>query len=83
MLGIILNRRNLLIVLMCIEILLLCLNINFALSSAYLDDVYGQLFSLFILTIAAAESGIGLAIVIAYYKKHQTIKINQKSILRY
>ena len=68
LLGVILNRRNILIILMCIELLLLSLNMNFILFSVYLDDLYGQLFSFFILTIAAAESAIGLAIIIIYYR---------------
>ena len=55
LIGVILNRRNILIILMCIELLLLSLNMNFILFSVYLDDLYGQLFSFFILTIAAAR----------------------------
>ena len=65
-LGIISNRRNILIVLMCIELILLSINLNFILFSVYLDDSYGQLFSLFILTVAAAEAAVGLAILILY-----------------
>ena len=64
--GVIFNRRNILIVLMCIE-LMLGLNLNFIVFSVYLDDLYGEIFSFFILTIAAAESAIGLAIIIIYY----------------
>ena len=67
-LGIISNRRNILIVLMCIELILLSINLNFILFSVYLDDSYGQLFSLFILTVAAAEAAVGLAILILYYR---------------
>lgn len=80
--GILLNRRNILIVLMCIELILLGVNLNFILFSMYLDDVYGQLFSLFILTVAAAESAIGLAILILYYRIRGNIYINQKAILK-
>lgn len=82
-LGIALNRRNFLIILMCIELILLSINLNFALFSSYLDDFYGQLFFLFILTIAAAESAIGLALIIIYYKLKKNILIDQKQILRF
>ena len=75
--GIISNRRNILIVLMCIELILLSINLNFILFSVYLDDSYGQLFSLFILTVAAAEAAIGLAILILYYRIRGNIFINQ------
>ena len=76
-LGIISNRRNILIVLMCIELILLSINLNFILFSVYLDDSYGQLFSLFILTVAAAEAAIGLAILILYSRIRGNIFINQ------
>ena len=68
---------------MCIELVLLSLNLNFILFSIYLDDLYGQLFSFFILTIAAAESAIGLAIIIIYYRIRGNININQQFLLRY
>lgn len=80
--GILLNRRSILIILMCIELVLLSVNLNFILFSVYLDDMYGQLFSLFILTIAAAESAIGLAILILYYRLRGKISINQIANLR-
>ena len=83
LLGVILNRRNILIILMCIELLLLSLNMNFILFSVYLDDLYGQLFSFFILTIAAAESAIGLAIIIIYYRIRGNILVNDKFIIKY
>lgn len=81
--GIIFNRRNILIILMCIELVLLSLNLNFILFSVYLDDLYGQLFSFFILTIAAAESAIGLAIIIIYYRIRGNININSQFTLKY
>ena len=81
--GIIFNRRNILIILMCIELVLLSLNLNFILFSVYLDDLYGQLFSFFILTIAAAESAIGLAIIIIYYRIRGNIEINTQFTLKY
>jgi len=82
LLGIFLNFRNILIILMGIELILLSLNLNFIFFSIYLDDLYGQLFSLFILTIAASESAIGLAIIIIYYRLRGNISINQTSILK-
>jgi NADH-quinone oxidoreductase subunit K len=81
--GMILNRRNLLIFLMCIELFLLFINLNFIVSSLYLDDLYGWCFALFILTVAAAESAIGLALVIVYYNLRNSIVLNQKQLLRY
>lgn len=80
--GIISNQRSILIILMCIELVLLSINLNFILFSVYLDDFYGQLFSLFVLTVAAAESAIGLAILIVYYRLRGKILINQKVILK-
>jgi len=72
-LGMVLNRRNILITLMCIELILLSLNLNYIIFSVYLDDFYGQIFSLFILTIAAAESAVGLAIIILSFRSRGTI----------
>jgi NADH-quinone oxidoreductase subunit K len=82
LLGIISNRRSILIVLMCVELILLSVNLNFILISVYLDDFYGQIFSLFVLTIAAAESAIGLAILILYYRIRGDISINQLATLK-
>jgi NADH-quinone oxidoreductase subunit K len=82
-LGLILNRRSVLVILMCVEIVLLSLNLNFAIFSVYLDDLYGQLFSLFILTVAAGESAIGLAIIILYYRVRGNISINELPLLKY
>ena len=83
LIGLIFNSRNIIITLMCIELLLLSLNLNFIIFSIYLDDMYGQIFSLFILTVAAAESAIGLAIIILYYRTRGKISLNQLSLLRY
>lgn len=69
--GLILNRHNLLVILMSIELMLLGINLNFIIFSVYLDDFLGQLFSLYILTVAAAESAIGLAIFSVYYRNKQ------------
>ena len=82
LLGIVLNRRNILIVLMCIEIILLSLNLNFIVLSTYLDDFCGQVISFFILTVAAAESAVGLAIIIIYYRLRGEIKSFQPVSLK-
>ena len=84
-LGLVLNRKNILIAIMSLELLLLSVNFNFIIFSVYLDDVVGQLFVLFILTIAATESGIGLAILSSFYKlrnsiEFRLIKINNLKI---
>ena len=80
-LGIILNRKNILITIMSIEIMLLSVNLNFAIFSVYLDDIVGQVFVLFILTVAATESSIGLSIVLAHYKLKKSIRVERiKSI---
>ena len=68
LLGLTLNRKNFLIMIVSIELLLLAINFNFIIFSIYLDDLIGQIFVFFILTIAATESAIGLAILILYYK---------------
>lgn len=81
--GIVSNRRNVLILLMGIELMLVGLNLNFILFSLYLDDLYGQLFSLFILNVAAGESAVGLAIIILYYRLRGTISMNQGVLARY
>jgi NADH-quinone oxidoreductase subunit K len=76
-LGLVLNRKNILITIMSIELMLLAVNLNFVLFSIYLDDIIGQVFVLFILTIAATESAIGLAILVVYYKLKNTIRIDK------
>jgi NADH-quinone oxidoreductase subunit K len=73
--GIVLNRKNILIIIMSIELLLLAVNLNFATFSIYLDDVVGQIFVLFILTIAATESAIGLAIITVFYRLKNSIQL--------
>ena len=80
--GIILNRRNIIIVLMCIDIILLSVNLNFIVFSIYLDDFLGQIFSLFVLTVAAAESAIGLAILILYFRVLGNISISEIATLK-
>jgi len=72
-LGLVLNRKNIIITIMSIELMLLSVNLNFIVFSIYLDDITGYIFVLFILTIAATESAIGLAILSVYYKLKNTI----------
>jgi len=75
-LGIFLVKKNIIIILMSIELMLLSININFIIFSVYLDDITGQMFALFVLTVAAAESAIGLAILVVYYRIKGIISIN-------
>ena len=74
LIGIALNRKNILITLMSIELLLLAVNLNFAVFSIYLDDIVGQIFIIFILMVAAAESAIGLAILTVFYRLRNSIQ---------
>lgn len=74
LIGIALNRKNILIILMSIELLLLAVNLNFAVFSIYLDDIVGQIFIIFILMVAAAESAIGLAILTVFYRLRNSIQ---------
>tara|TARA_B100001123_G_C14793447_1_gene821389 strand:- start:77 stop:388 length:312 start_codon:yes stop_codon:yes gene_type:complete len=73
--GIFLNRKNLIVILMCIELLLLAVNINLVSFSVFLNDISGQIFTLFILTVAAAEAAIGLAIIVVYYRNSGSIRV--------
>ena len=75
LLGVILNRKNILVIIMSIELLLLSINLNFAAFSIYLDDFVGQIFVLFILTIAATESAIGLAVITLLYRVKNSIEL--------
>ena len=83
LIGLILNRKNILITIMALELMLLAINLNFIIFSIYLNDIIGHLFVLFILTIAAIESSIGLSLLITYYLLKNTIQMekisNQKS----
>ncbi len=80
--GILLNRENLIRVLMCIELMLLAVNLNFIAFSASLHQIMGQIFVFFILTVAAAESAIGLAIIVTLYRKRHTIAVKDLSLLK-
>ncbi len=73
--GILLNKKSILIILMCIEIMLLSVNLNFGLFSVYLSDSIGQIYFLLGLTVAACESAVGLAILIAYFKRRKRIAV--------
>lgn len=81
-LGLFLNRKNIIIMLMSIELILLAINFNFIIFSVSLNDIVGQIYSLFILTVAAAESAIGLAILVAYYRIRGTIAVRYINLMR-
>ena len=80
--GIFLNRKNVIIILMSIELILLAVNINLVSFSIYLQNLVGQVFTMFILTVAAAEAAVGLAIIIIYYKNRGSINVEQISSLK-
>jgi NADH-quinone oxidoreductase subunit K len=80
--GVISNRTNLLIILICIEVILFSVDINFVIFSVYLDDICGQVFALFILTVASSESAIGLAIILVYYRQNNNISLPLHGLLR-
>ena len=75
--GIFLNRKNVIVILMSIELILLAVNINLVSFSMFLQDLSGQIFTLFILTVAAAEAAIGLAIIVVYYRNAGTIRVEE------
>jgi NADH-quinone oxidoreductase subunit K len=74
--GIFLNRRNIIVILMSVELMLLAVNINLVAFSAYLQDLTGQVFAMFILTVAAAEAAIGLAILVVFYRNRASIDVD-------
>ena len=80
--GIFLNRRNVIIVLMSIEIMLLSINLNMVAFSYFLGDLSGQIFSMFILTVAAAEAAIGLAILVCYFRNKGSISIESVNTMK-
>lgn len=80
--GIFLNRKNVIILLMAIELMLLAVNLNFIAFSHYLDDIQGKVFVFFILTVAAAESAIGLAILVVLFRNLRTIDVNELDSLK-
>jgi len=80
--GIFLNRKNVIIILMSIELMLLAVNINLVAFSSYLGDLVGQVFAMFVLTVAAAEAAIGLAILVVYYRNRGSIEVEQINQMR-
>jgi len=80
--GIFLNRKNVIIILMSIELMLLAVNVNLVAFSAYLQDLAGQVFAMFVLTVAAAEAAIGLAILVVYYRNRGSIEVEQINQMR-
>jgi len=80
--GIFLNRKNVIILLMCIELMLLAVNMNFVAFSHFLGDTAGQVFVFFILTVAAAESAIGLAILVVLFRNRRTINVEELDTLQ-
>jgi NADH-quinone oxidoreductase subunit K len=80
--GIFLNRKNVIIILMSVELILLAVNINLVTFSTYLGDLTGQVFALFVLTVAAAEAAIGLAILVVYYRNRGSIAVEDINMMK-
>ena len=80
--GIFLNRKNVIIILMSIELILLSVNINLVAFSAFLSDMTGQVFTLFVLTVAAAEAAIGLAILVCFFRNRGTIAVEDVNMMK-
>ncbi len=80
--GIILNRKNIIIILMSVELILLAVNVNLVAFSSFLGDLTGQVFGLFVLTVAAAESAIGLAILVVYYRNRGSIAVEDINMMK-
>ena len=80
--GMFINRKNLILLLMCVELLLLAVNFNFVAFSRYLNDINGQIFVFFVLTVAAAESAIGLAILVVLFRERRSINVEDLSTLK-
>lgn len=80
--GIFLNRKNVIVILMSIELMLLAINLNFVAFSAYLGDLSGQVFTMFILTVAAAEAAIGLAILVVYFRNRGSIEVDDINLMK-
>ena len=81
-LGIFLNRKNVIVILMSIELMLLAVNINLVAFSSFLGDLTGQVFALFILTVAAAEAAIGLAIIVVYFRNRGSIAVEDINMMK-
>ena len=80
--GIFLNRKNVIVILMSIELMLLAVNINFVAFSHFLNDLVGQVFAMFVLTVAAAEAAIGLAILVVYFRNRGTIEVEDINLMK-
>jgi NADH-quinone oxidoreductase subunit K len=80
--GIFLNRKNVIVILMSVELLLLAVSINFVAFSAFLGDLVGQVFALVVLTVAAAESAIGLAIIVVYFRNRGSIAVDDINLMK-
>ncbi|WP_341812541.1 NADH-quinone oxidoreductase subunit NuoK [Wolbachia endosymbiont (group A) of Conops quadrifasciatus] len=80
--GIFINRKSIINILLSIEILLLAININLVAFSAFMNDIVGQIFVMFVLTVAAAESGVGLAILVVYYRSRGNIDVEQVNLMK-
>ena len=80
--GIFVNRKNVIIILMCVELILLAVNINFVAFSAHLGDIHGQVFALFVLTVAAAEAAVGLAILVVYFRNRGNIAVEDIDLMK-
>ena len=80
--GIFLNRKNVIVILMAIELMLLAVNINLVAFSAYLGDMVGQVFAMLVLTVAAAEAAIGLAIVVVYFRNRGSIAVEDVNVMK-
>jgi len=81
-LGIFLNRKNVIIILMAIELILLAVNINLVAFSAYLGQIHGQIFAMFVLTVAAGEAAIGLAILVIYVRNRGTVAVDDPGMMK-
>ena len=80
--GIFVNRKNIIVILMSIELILLSVNVNFVAFSVYQGDLVGQIFAMFVLTVAAAEAAVGLAILVVYFRNRGTIAVEDLNIMK-
>ncbi len=81
-LGIFINRKNVIVILMSVELILLAVNLNFVAFSSFLNDIVGQVFALLVLTVAAAEAAIGLAILVVYFRNRGTIAVEDINMMK-
>jgi NADH-quinone oxidoreductase subunit K len=80
--GIFLNRKNVIVILMSVELILLAVNINFVAFSSYMHDLVGQVFTMFVLTVAAAEAAIGLAILVSFFRARGSIEVEDVNVMK-